>query len=110
MEYYLATKKNEIMPSAATQTQLEINILSEVRRRQITYGISYIWNPNYGTNEPTYVQKQTHRHSEQTHGCHGGRCGGGKDWKFGISRCTLIYIQKLGVLLLFSRPVMSDSL
>ena len=60
MEYYLATKKNEIMPSAATQTQLEINILSEVRRRQITYGISYIWNPNYGTNEPTYVQKQTH--------------------------------------------------
>ena len=34
MEYYLATKKNEIMPSAATQMQLEINILSEVRKRQ----------------------------------------------------------------------------
>ena len=31
MEYYSATKKNEIMPSAATWMDLEMIILSEVR-------------------------------------------------------------------------------
>ena len=38
MEYYAATKKNEIMPFAATWMDLEIIILSEVksdRERQI---------------------------------------------------------------------------
>ena len=33
VEYYPAIKKNEIMPSAATWTDLEIIILSEVRER-----------------------------------------------------------------------------
>ena len=35
MEYYLAIKKNEIMPLAATWMNLETIILSEVRKRQI---------------------------------------------------------------------------
>ena len=30
MEYYLVIKKNEMMPSAATQMDLEIIIISEV--------------------------------------------------------------------------------
>ena len=34
MEYYSAIKKNKIMPFAATWMQLEIIILSEVRRRK----------------------------------------------------------------------------
>ena len=36
-------------------------------------------------------QKQSHRYREQTCGCQAGG-GGGKDWKFGISRCKLVYI------------------
>ena len=34
MEYYLAIKKNEIMPFAATRMDLEIIILSEVSQRK----------------------------------------------------------------------------
>ena len=34
MEYYSAIKKNKIMPFAATWMQLEIIILSEVRKRK----------------------------------------------------------------------------
>ena len=34
MEYYSATKKNEIMPFVATWMGLEIIILSEIRQRK----------------------------------------------------------------------------
>ena len=34
MEYYSATKKNEVMPLAATWMDLDITILSEVRQRK----------------------------------------------------------------------------
>ena len=34
MEYYLAIKKNEIMPSAATWMELEIIILREVSQKE----------------------------------------------------------------------------
>ena len=34
MEYYSAIKKNEIMPFAMTQMNLEIDILSEVSQRK----------------------------------------------------------------------------
>ena len=37
MEYYSVIKKNEIMPFAATQMDLENIILSEVSQRQILY-------------------------------------------------------------------------
>ena len=41
VEYYSAIKKNEIMPSAATQTDVETVTLSEVsqRRRNISLDI-----------------------------------------------------------------------
>ena len=35
-EYYSAIKKNEIMPFAATQMDLEMIMLSEVNQRQIS--------------------------------------------------------------------------
>ena len=39
-------------------------------------------------------QKQTHRHREQTYGCQRGGSGG-MDWNFGISRCKLLYIERI---------------
>ena len=43
-------KEYEIMPFAATWTQLEIIILSE-SEREIPYNITYMWNLKYNTNE-----------------------------------------------------------
>ena len=45
MEYYLAIKRNEIMPFAARWMDLEIIILSKSNReRQIPYDTTYMWN------------------------------------------------------------------
>ena len=44
MEYYLAIKKNEIMPFAATGMDLEIIVLNGVGQRQISGDITYMWN------------------------------------------------------------------
>ena len=43
-EYYSAIKKNEIIPFVATWMDLEIIILSEVSRRQISCDITDMWN------------------------------------------------------------------
>ena len=42
MGYYSAIKKNEIISFAATWMDLEITVLSEIRK--IKYYIAYIWN------------------------------------------------------------------
>ena len=56
MEYYSATKKNEIMPFA------EIIILSKIRkRRQIPCDITHMWNLKYYTNQCSYKNKETNR-------------------------------------------------
>ena len=44
MEYYSAIIKNEIMPSAATWMDLKNIILSEVRGRQTSQDVTYMWN------------------------------------------------------------------
>ena len=52
---------------AATWTELDILILSEVRKRQIPY-ITYIWNLVYGRNEPI-SRKETNSHTWRTDLC-----------------------------------------
>ena len=40
-----------------------IIILKKVRKRQILYNITYMWNLKYGTNEFIYKKRnKTHRH------------------------------------------------
>ena len=40
----LSHQKNEIMPFAATWMDLGMIMLSEVRERQMSYDIIYMWN------------------------------------------------------------------
>ena len=57
MGYYLAIKKNEIMPFAATWMALESVILSEGSQteREISHDMPYIWNlKGNDTNGLTY--------------------------------------------------------
>ena len=54
MEYNTVTEKNEIMLFAATWMDVEIIVLSEVRQRQISHDITYMWNLKNSTNEFIY--------------------------------------------------------
>ena len=81
------------MPLAASWIQLEIIILSEVRKKDDTHHMipTYIWNLKYDTNEPTYETE-----SETERGESGGYLGGGLrdwvEWEVGV-RCELLYTE-----------------
>ena len=58
LQYYSATKKNEILPFAATCMNLENIMLSEINQKD-KYCIIYMWSLKNNTNK--YIQnKQTH--------------------------------------------------
>ena len=61
------------------------------RERQIPYGITYMWNLKYDTNELIYPpeQKQTHIQRRLV----GGGGGAGVDWEFGMCRCKVLHIE-----------------
>ena len=54
MEYYSATKENEIMYFAVTWMDLEITKLSEVSQTKNKYHITYMWNLKNYTNKLIY--------------------------------------------------------
>ena len=53
MEYYLGTKKNEIMPFATTWMDLEITTVSKASHKEKDkyHMISLMWNLKYDTNQ-----------------------------------------------------------
>ena len=55
-------------------------------------------------------QQQTHRHREQTSGCH--RAGGwrGMDWEPGVSSCKLLYVEWLDSKALLYSSISHDEL
>ena len=53
-DYHSAINKNKIMPFSVTWMDLEIIILSESRKRKISYDITYMGNLKYDTNELIY--------------------------------------------------------
>ena len=69
------------------------------REKQISYGVTYIWNLIYGTNE-TFHRKQNNGHGEQT--CQGGWSG--MDWEFGVNRCKLLPLEWISDEILLCSP------
>ena len=65
--------------------------LSQKYKRQIPYDITYIWNLKYNTNEHIYESETDLQRTDLW--LLRGRGWEGKDWEFGISRYTLVYIQ-----------------
>ena len=51
MEYYLAIKKNDILPFAATWLELEGIMLSEIRERQKLYDFTHMRTLRQRTDE-----------------------------------------------------------
>ena len=76
MEYYSATRKNEIMPFAATGRDLDISILISHIDKDKYYDSTYMWNLKKMIQMNLFARrKQTHRHGKQTYGYQRGRGG-----------------------------------
>ena len=57
MEYYLAIKKNEILPFASTWMELESIMLNKISQRRTNLMTSLMWNLRYKTDEHKGKQK-----------------------------------------------------
>jgi len=75
MEYYLAIKKNEILPLATIWMKLRDIMPSEIVRERQIYHFTHMWNSRDKTNEQT-KKKHTPKYRERTGGC---QRGGGED-------------------------------
>ena len=100
MDYYSATKKNEILSFATTWMDLEIIILSEVSQTEKDkYHITYTWNLKNNTNESIYkteTDSQTWKASLWLpKGKGGGRGVGRINQEYGIHRYKLLHIKQI---------------
>ena len=85
------------MPLAATQMDTEIVILSEVRERQISYNITYMWNlkiKKNGTNELICKSETDSQMQKTSFRLPKGKGTGGMNWEFGPDIYTLLYIKQ----------------
>ena len=63
------------------------------RKRQIPYDITYMWDLKYDTNELIYETTDSEIQKPDFWLPVGAEGGRRKDWKFGISRCKLVYVE-----------------
>ena len=91
MKYYLAIKKNEIMPSEATWRDPEIIILSEISQRQVSYDIPYMWNLKKDTNKLIYKTETDSQTEHKLMVTKGER--GEINWELGIYIYISLYIK-----------------
>ena len=93
LEYYSAIKNNEIMPFAATQMDLEIIILNEVRKRKQNTIWYHLYVESKIQEKSTYLQnKNRFIYREQTCGC---QEGGERNGSLGLAEVNY-YTQRMG--------------
>ena len=96
MEYDSATEENNIMPFAATWTELETLRRSEGSQREkdkyhmIRY-VSRIWNLRDGTDEPVHREETNARTWRRGLWLPGGR---GRHWPLEVSRCRRLHLER----------------
>ena len=96
----LSHKKDRIMPFAATQMNLEIVKLSEVRQRQVSYDVTYMWNLKQGYK---WTSPQNRNRVTDVENKLIVTEGKGEDWDW--YRHTTIYsVQLLSCVWLFATP------
>ena len=100
--HYSATKKNEIMPFAATWMGLEIIILSKSERKTNIIQYYLWWNLKDKTNEPIYNRNRLTNIENRLLFASGEVNGGGMDREVGISRYEVFYTQWINKVLLYS--------
>ena len=76
LEYYLAIKRDEIMPFAATWMDLGIILQSDVQTNIIQYHV-YVKSKRMVQMNLFTKEKQTHRHRKQTYSYQRGKRGEG---------------------------------
>ena len=85
------------MSFAATGMELEILVLSEVRKRQTnTYNITYLWTQKYGTDFPIYKTETDNGHEGQTCVCQGRGVESRAKGEFGDGVCRLLHLEQMG--------------
>ena len=96
MEYYSAVKNNEIMPFEAKWMNLEIIILREVsqKEKELPYGIIYMWNLKYDTNQLIYETNRIKDIENKLVVAKGNGDGRGEEQEFGIYRCKPVYTER----------------
>ena len=83
---------------------------SKSERKKIPYGMIYMWNLKYDTNEHTQKQKQTHRHKEQIHGCQGEDGLGKEGLRVWDQEKQTIYVEwVINKILLYTKKLYSIS-
>ena len=92
---WFSHKKDEIMSFAATWMELEIIILSEVSQKDKYHIISLICGILKCWHKWTYLQNKNRLTDVEN------RLVAAKDWKFGMSRCKLLYIGWINKVLLY---------
>ena len=58
------------MSSSRGDSFAEVDKKKKKRAKEISCDITYTWTVKHDTSELSVKQKQTHRHGEQTCGCH----------------------------------------
>ena len=106
----LSRKKNKIIPFAATWLELEIIILSEVRKRKTNTIWFHLYVASKIRHKWIYLQNRNRlRHGEQTRGYQGG--GSQMNWEFGVGSCKLFHLEWISnEVLLYSQGTISSLL